>query len=81
MAVYRRRQEAATGARRGSPRASAGSRLTVYACDGCGARAVGEQRCERVPNPDAPGRARRSSARAAHEPVAVDELLGQEVIA
>jgi len=52
--------------------------MTVYACNGCGVRAVGEQRCDdcstfmrRVgPGGACPG---------CDEPVTVAELLGQEV--
>ena len=79
VAVYRRRREAApipavaTRSVRGQP-------VAVYACDHCGARAVGEKRRERC----------RAAMRmlglggccpSCEEPVAVDELLGQEVIA
>ena len=52
--------------------------MTVYACDGCGVRAVGEQRCDdcstfmrRV----GPG----GTCPHCDEPVTVAELLGQEV--
>jgi hypothetical protein len=52
--------------------------MTVYACDGCGFRAVGEQRCE-----DCSTFMRRAgpggSCPHCDEPVTVEELLGQEV--
>ena len=52
--------------------------LTVYECDGCGARAVGQQRCT-----DCAGFMRRvgigGTCPHCDEPVAVNELMGQEV--
>ncbi|MEW6154232.1 MAG: hypothetical protein AB1673_09640 [Actinomycetota bacterium] len=54
--------------------------VTVYECDGCGARAVGEQRCE-----DCSTFMRRiglgGCCPSCDEPVAVSELLGEEVVA
>ncbi|MGH9286161.1 MAG: hypothetical protein ACRD0M_10905, partial [Acidimicrobiales bacterium] len=54
--------------------------ITVYECDGCGARAVGEQRCA-----DCSTFMRRigigGSCPHCDEAVAVSELLGEEVIA
>ena len=54
--------------------------ITVYECDGCGARAVGEQRCD-----DCSTFMRRigigGCCPSCDEPVAVTELLGEEVIA
>jgi len=54
--------------------------LTVYACDRCGDRALGERRCDECRNP-----MRRVGlggfCPCCAEPVAVEELLGQEVIA
>ncbi len=79
VADYRRRQQAApapvvvTREQHRQP-------FTVYACDGCGARAVGERRCAecRIPM-------RRiglgGRCPCCDEPLAVDELLGQEAIA
>jgi len=79
VAVYRRGREAAQvpvvamKSQRRQP-------IAVYACDRCGARAMGERRCEEC----------RSIMRrvglggccpCCDEPIAVDELLGQEVIA
>jgi len=79
VAVYRRYQRATTVpvvGTRSTPRAP----IAVYACDGCGARAVDERRCEGCQTTMrriglggwCPG---------CGAPVAVDELLGQEVIA
>ena len=78
-AAYRRRRDA------GNvtvivPKTKPRRPVTVYECDGCGARAVGEQRCEEC----------RTFMRrvgiggecpCCAEPIAVNELLGQEVIA
>ena len=75
--AYRRRRDAdrVTVA---VPKAQPRRPVTVYECDGCGARAVGEQRCEEC----------RTFMRrvgiggecpCCAEPVAVNELLGQEV--
>ena len=51
--------------------------LTVYECDGCGARAVGEQRCEECRT-----FMRRvgigGSCPSCDEPVSVEDLLGQD---
>ena len=44
-AAYRRRKRAATGPI-AIPRARTSKPVTVYECDACGARAVGEQRCD-----------------------------------
>ena len=79
VADYRRRQEAAPAPVM-TPRSERRQPLTVYVCDGCGARAVGEQRCEECQIP-----MRRiglgGRCPCCHEPLAVDELLGQEAIA
>jgi len=79
VAVYRRHPETTVApvvALRHVPRQP----LTVYACDRCGARALGERRCDECRNP-----MRRvglgGSCPCCAEPVAVEELLGQEVIA
>lgn len=51
--------------------------ITVYSCDGCGARAVGEQRCQ-----DCHTFMRRvglgGSCPYCNEPISVDELLGRD---
>ena len=54
--------------------------IAVYACDRCGARAIGGRRCEECRS------VMRRVGLGGHcprcdEPIAVDELLGQEVIA
>jgi hypothetical protein len=79
VAVYRRSRETAVApvvALRHARRQP----LTVYACDRCGARALGEQRCDECRSP-----MRRVGlggfCPCCAEPVAVEELLGQEVIA
>lgn len=79
VAVYRRGRETTVGpvvALRHVPRQP----LAVYACDRCGTRALAEQRCEECRNP-----MRRVGlggfCPCCTEPVAVEELLGQEVIA
>jgi len=52
--------------------------ITVYECDGCGARAVGEQRCEECRT-----FMRRvgigGSCPSCDEPIAVEDLLDEEV--
>ena len=79
VAVYRRRREAAPTPMVASRRVRR-QPIAVYACDRCGVRSVGEQRCEGC----------RTAMRrlglggrcpCCGEPVAVDELLGQGVIA
>ncbi|MCA1707485.1 MAG: hypothetical protein LC808_31140 [Actinobacteria bacterium] len=78
VAVYRRRREA-VAAPVVAPRSTRRQPVAVYACDGCGARAVGERRCGGCQNA-----MRRvglgGCCPCCEEPVAVDELLGQEVI-
>ena len=75
--AYRRRR---TAARPVVVVPAGGSRvpLTVYECDGCGARAVGGQRCA-----DCASFMRRVGIGGAcpgcDEPIAVAELIGQEV--
>ncbi len=53
--------------------------ITVYSCDGCGARAVGDQRCE-----ECQIFMRRigigGTCPSCEEPISVNELLGEEVI-
>ena len=79
VADYRRRQEAAP-----APVVAARSQrrrpLTVYSCAGCGARAVGDRRCDecRIPMRRV-GLGGRCPC--CDEPVAVEELLGQEATA
>lgn len=78
-AAHRRRREARP-ASLAVPKSQPRRPITVYECDTCGARALGEQRCDTCntwmrriglggtgPNCD--------------EPVAVADLVGQEVIA
>ncbi len=78
VAAYRRRRQAAPPAL-SVPARRPRKPLTVYECDRCGLRAVGEQRC-----PDCSTFMRRLGlgGECPHcgEPVAVPELLGQEVI-
>ena len=77
VAVYRRSREA-THVPDVAPRSR--QPIAVYACERCGARAIGERRCEEC----------RSAMRrvglggccpCCAEPIALDELLGREVIA
>ena len=79
VAVYRRGRET-TAPSVVALRPARRQPLTVYACDGCGARALGEQRCDECRSP-----MRRVGlggfCPCCNEPVAVEELLGQEVIA
>jgi len=75
--AYRRRRDAGR-APVVVPRGELRRPITVYECGGCGARAVGEQRCEQC---------RTFMSRvglggccpSCDEPVSVEELLGQEV--
>jgi hypothetical protein len=76
VAVYRRNQQA-TQVPLIAPRTQTRQPIAVYACDRCGARAIGERRCEVC----------RSVMRrvglggrcpCCNEPIAVDELLAQE---
>jgi hypothetical protein len=75
-AAYRRRKRAAEPVV--SPRARPRKPITVYECDACGTRAVGQQRCE-----ECGAFMRRVGLGGAcphcDEAVAVSELLGQEV--
>jgi hypothetical protein len=78
-AAYRRRRDtrpAALVVPKSQPRRP----ITVYECDGCGARSLGEQRCTNcatfMPKIGIGG-----NCPWCDEPVAVAELLGQEVIA
>ena len=72
--AFRRRRRAADAA--GSVPTSRPMRsVTVYACDGCGARAVGEQRC--VDCSSFMRRVGRGGAcPSCDEPVTIEELLG-----
>jgi hypothetical protein len=78
VAAYRRRRDAARPVV--VPSAQPRGPITVYECDGCGARAVGQQRCA-----DCSTFMRRigigGSCPHCDEAVAVTELLGEEVIA
>ncbi len=78
-AAYRRRRDAARPPVV-VPAATPRRPITVYECDGCGTRAVGEQRCA-----DCSTFMRRigigGCCPSCDEPVAVNELLGEEVIA
>ncbi|MDQ2729811.1 MAG: hypothetical protein M3Y91_18585 [Actinomycetota bacterium] len=78
-AAYRRRRDAGRTAIV-VPKAQPRRPITVYECDTCGTRALGEQRCETC------GSFMRriglgGSCPACDEPVTVQELLGEEVIA
>ena len=61
------------------PRSQPRRPITVYECDSCGARALGEQRC-----PDCTTFIRKvgigGSCPCCGEPVAVTELVGEEVV-
>ncbi len=77
-AAYRRRRDAGQTpvvVPKGQPRKP----ITVYSCDGCGARAVGDQRCE-----ECQIFMRRigigGTCPSCEEPISVNELLGEEVI-
>lgn len=78
-AAYRRRRDT-TRASVVVPNAQPRRPITVYECDTCGARAVGEQRCA-----DCATFMRKvgigGNCPCCDEPVAVVELVGQEVIA
>ena len=77
-AAYRRRRHATPASI--LPTAHARRPITVYECDTCGTRAVGEQRCAHCAT-----FMRKvgigGSCPCCGEPVAVAELIGQEVIA
>jgi life-span regulatory factor Ecl1 len=79
VAAYRRRRDAERPPVV-LPTATPRRPITVYECDGCGVRAVGEQRC-----PDCTTFMRRigigGCCPRCNDPVAVTELLGEEVIA
>jgi hypothetical protein len=76
-AAWRRRRQG-TPPRIVVPPARPRRPITVYECDGCGARAVGQQRCEDC------GTFMRKLGLGpcphCDEPVAVTELLDQEVV-
>jgi hypothetical protein len=78
-AAYRRRRDANRPAVT-VPRAQPRRPITVYECDNCGQRALGEQRC-----PDCSTFMRKiglgGECPHCSEPLAVTELLDQEVIA
>ncbi len=78
-AAYRRRRDAARPPVV-VPRAQPRRPITVYQCDTCGARALGEQRCE-----DCATFMHKigigGHCPSCSEPIAVNELLEQEVIA
>ena len=77
-AAYRRRRDA----RRAPvvvPRAQPRRPITVYECDHCGTRALGEQRCETC-NTWMRRVGLGGNCPCCDEPVAVAELVGQEVI-
>ena len=77
-AAYRRRRDAARSPIV-VPRAQPRRPITVYECDTCGARAVGEQRCA-----DCATFMRRvgigGHCPSCSDPIAINELLEQEVI-
>ena len=66
--------------RRPSPKSQPRRPITVYECDGCGNRALGEQRC-----PDCSTFMRKigigGECPCCDEPISVTELVSQEVIA
>ena len=77
-AAYRRRRDAGAPSV-AVPNARPKRPITVYECDGCGQRALGEQRC------DGCGTFMRriglgGSCPACDEPVAAVELFGEEVL-
>ena len=76
-AAYRRRRDAGR-APLVVPKNQFRKPITVYECDGCGARAVGEQRCEECRT-----FMRRVGIGGAcpncEEPVSIEDLLGQDV--
>ena len=78
-AAYRRRRDQRP-ASLVVPRARPRRPITVYACDTCGTRALGEQRCA-----DCMTFMRKvgigGSCPCCDEPVAVAELVGEEVVA
>jgi hypothetical protein len=78
-AAYRRRRDANRPALT-VPKAQPRRPITVYECDGCGNRALGEQRC-----PDCSTFMRKiglgGECPSCSEPIAVTELLAQEVTA
>jgi hypothetical protein len=77
-AAAHRRRHATAGSVVVVPGAAPRMPFTVYECDACGARAVGEQRCG-----DCSTFMRRvgigGACPSCDEPLTVDELLGQEV--
>jgi hypothetical protein len=78
-AAYRRRRDV-TRAPIVLPKTQPRRPITVYECDSCGERALGEQRCQTCAT-----FMRRiglgGCCPACDEPIAVGELLGEEVIA
>lgn len=77
-AAYRRRDAGTAPVT--VPKAQPRRPITVYECDSCGVRAVGEQRCE----PCATFMRRvgiGGCCPACDEPIGVGELLGEEVVA
>jgi hypothetical protein len=77
-AAYRRRRDNTHPAVT-MPKAQPRQPITVYECDSCGARAVGDQRCETC------GTFRRrvgigGCCPSCDDPVAVVELIGEEVV-
>ena len=78
-AAYRRRRDV-TRAPIVLPKTQPRRPITVYECDSCGERALGEQRCQTCAT-----FMRRiglgGCCQACDEPIAVGELLGEEVIA
>ena len=77
-AAYRRRREQQP-ASLVVPRAQPRRPITVYECDICGHRALGEQRCECGTFMRKVGIG--GSCPCCDEPVAVTELVGEEVVA
>lgn len=78
-AAYRRRRDARPAAL-DVPKSQPRRPITVYECDACGDRALGEQRCETC-NIWMRRVGIGGSCPSCGDPVALSELVGQEVIA
>ena len=78
-AAYRRRRDARPASLI-VPKSQPRRPITVYECDTCGARTLGDQRCETC-NTWMRRVGIGGNCPCCEEPVAVSELVGQEVIA
>ena len=78
-AAYRRRRDARPASLI-VPKSQPRPPITVYECDTCGARTLGDQRCETC-NTWMRRVGIGGNCPCCEEPVAVSELVGQEVIA